>query len=179
MTDQITADERELIDKAIAEGKVQVVPRGMSAWRIEEGIHLAPGKSLRDRQQLAKIERRKAIRVMVRQGMSNDEIKAQFGPRSVIPFDIAYVRKTEAPPPPPPEKYTSRRSKALKAVKADRRKDRQKVRRALMRSLVADGLDARDIMRETGAAYSTVLRDLREMGLRHPQQRGPYKPKDR
>jgi len=154
---RITKEERELIDAALAEGRVTKVPRGASAWQIIEGVTLSPNiRGLGRDKVLAFIERRQKIRAMVEEGWTDNRIIGAFrtGERlgaSTIMKDIRYIRYTIEP-----ELRTQRPPYVAKM---------QELRRDKVKAGVEKGWTVTEIARSIGSTTTTVRADCKWLKL--------------
>ena len=153
----ITREERDLIDAAVKAGLVTKVPRGASAWQVIEGVTLSPlvKGPMRDKV-LGVIERRKAIRVMIGEGLSDAVIKKRWGHMNPLTVykDIKHVRYSIDPV------MFEARKKITPHAQAIRTK-----RRAIIRELVEQGLTLTQISKQIKSSNTTVRQDVTAMGI--------------
>ena len=165
MADELTEEERRLIDEAVSRGNVRQIARGESAWMEIEGVSIGPTMNARlRRHKLAMIERRKAVRQMLRDGATKRQIVAalrEVGP-TTVKRDIIFVRGAEKPVGGP---STPGRVSDTKEPRNERERTAQR-RRERISKLVEQGLTRAEIVRRLQIGSTTLSNDLNRLGLR-------------
>jgi len=168
MADEVTEEERRLIDDAVADGRVEVIKPGRSAWMTVEGVFIGPGdvRSRPHRHKEAMIARRREIRVMVDAGASDEEVIARMSQVSARTArrDLNFVRGHKTGAGRPSSSLKGGSTKKPKTV----RQRRAEARREHIRRLVEEGKCRAEIITLVGSNYATVVNDLDLMGLTAP-----------
>jgi DNA-binding CsgD family transcriptional regulator len=164
MPDILTASERAAIADAIAAGKINRIPAGVSAtavdyvwdgrglvqadggskcWRKQPRIHFAKRKGT--------AERRQRICALTLQGWTQEAIARELGVSTkCVRSNVAELRKAELLPPPPP-------------VKAWRQSQERQARQAKVAALRAEGKTQREVAAILGVKLNLVKSDCQEI----------------
>lgn len=179
MSDEITPEERRLIDEAIAAGRTSKVDRGTGAIDYSKTMTQEQSRRLFNpwRGPSKAIQmRRKRVEAFVRQGMTAQEIAdAIEEPLHNVRADLRAIG-AKAAAAPRPSTPRSAPAPQLVSKKATDREARIAQRREAVRKMVETNGSTADVAREFDCSEVTIYADMRAMGLKREATRKP-KPK--